>query len=112
MEFGGHHTYLLLTINCHYPLKGYGKNSNNSGTGDATLYHFFPISTILPKFVGTLKNWWDEILNYFIERVSNGYVEGQNNAIRNIIRRAFGYRNFNNFRLQVFAELGSHTNPR
>jgi hypothetical protein len=66
----------------------------------------------LIKFVGTLENWWKEILNYFIERVSNGYVEGQNNAIRNIIRRAFGYRNFNNFRLQVFSELGSHTNPR
>ncbi len=66
----------------------------------------------LIKFAGTLKNWWNEILNYFIERVSNGYVEGQNNAIRNIIRRAFGYRNFNNFRLHVFAELGFHTNPR
>jgi len=66
----------------------------------------------LIKFAGTLKNWWKEILNYFIERVSNGYVEGQNNAIRNIIRRAFGYRNFNNFRFQVFAELGFHTNPR
>ena len=35
-KFGGHHTYLLLTINCNYPMKGYGKNS---GTGDATSYH-------------------------------------------------------------------------
>lgn len=37
-KFGGHYTYLLLTINCNYPLKGYGKNSK-SGTGDATSYH-------------------------------------------------------------------------
>jgi len=37
-KFGGHHTYLLLTINCNYPLKGYVKNSK-SGTGDATSYH-------------------------------------------------------------------------
>jgi hypothetical protein len=36
MEFGGHHAYLLLIINCNYPMKGYGKNS---GTGDATSYH-------------------------------------------------------------------------
>ena len=35
-EFRGHHTCLLLTINCNYSMKGYGKNSNNSGTGDAT----------------------------------------------------------------------------
>ncbi len=35
-KFGGHHTYLLLAINCNYPLKGCGKNS---GTGDATSYH-------------------------------------------------------------------------
>jgi transposase len=60
----------------------------------------------LLKFVGTLKNWWNEILNYFVERVTNGFVEGLNNSIRNIIRTAFGYRNFENFRLRVFAEHG------
>ena len=60
----------------------------------------------LMRFVKTLKNWWKQILNYFIERVTNGFVEGLNGAIRNIIRRAFGYRNFQNFKLQVFAEQG------
>jgi transposase len=30
----------------------------------------------LLKFVATLLNWWTEILNYFIERVTNGFVEG------------------------------------
>ena len=60
----------------------------------------------LLRFVGTLKNWWNEILNYFVERVTNGFVEGLNNSIRNIIRTAFGYRNFENFRLRVFAEHG------
>ena len=60
----------------------------------------------LLRFVGTLENWWNEILNYFVERVTNGFVEGLNNSIRNIIRTAFGYRNFENFRLRVFAEHG------
>ena len=46
----------------------------------------------LAKFIGTLKNWRDQILNYFIERISNGFVEGTNNALRTIIRTAFGYR--------------------
>lgn len=65
----------------------------------------------LKKFIKTLKNWWSQILNYFYERITNGFVEGLNGAIRNIIRRAFGYRNFQNFKLQVFAEQGFPTNP-
>ena len=64
------------------------------------------------KFVSMLQNWWNEILEYFIERITNGFVEGLNNSIRNIIRSAFGYRNFENFKLRVFAEQGFPTNPR
>ena len=60
----------------------------------------------LLKFVATLLKWWEEILSYFIERVTNGLPEGMNRAIRAIIRRACGYRNFDNFRLQVLAEHG------
>ena len=60
----------------------------------------------LAKFVKTLLNWWTEILMYFGERVTNGFVEGINRAIRAIIGRAYGYRNFDNFRLQVLAQHG------
>jgi len=63
----------------------------------------------LMRFTKTLKNWWQEILDYFNERGTNGFVEGLNGAIRNIIRRAFGYRYFANFRHQVFAEQGFPT---
>ncbi|MBT5509215.1 MAG: ISL3 family transposase [Euryarchaeota archaeon] len=60
----------------------------------------------LLKFVKTLTNWWHEFLNYFIERVTQGFVEGINNAIRATIRRAFGFRNFDIFRLQILAQYG------
>ena len=60
----------------------------------------------LLKFVSTLRNWWTEILKYFGERVTNGFVEGINRAIRAIINQAYGYRNFDNFRLQVLARHG------
>lgn len=60
----------------------------------------------LLKFVKTLTNWWDEFLNYFINRVTQGFVEGINNAIRATIRRAFGFRNFDIFRLQILAQYG------
>ena len=57
----------------------------------------------LSKFVTTFKNWREEILNYFIERITNGFVEGLNNGLRTIIRMAFGYRNFVNFKLRTCA---------
>ena len=63
-------------------------------------------SRYLIRFVKTLNNWWHEFLNYFDDRVTQGFVEGINRAIRGIINRAFGYRNFGNFRLQVLVECG------
>jgi transposase len=63
-------------------------------------------SRYLIRFVNTLRNWWHEFLNYFDDRVTQGFVEGINRAIRGIINRAFGFRNFDNFRLQVLVECG------
>jgi len=60
----------------------------------------------LLAFVKTLRNWWQQILNFFDERITNGFVEGINRAIRAIIWRACGFRNFDNFKLQILAELG------
>lgn len=60
----------------------------------------------LMRFVKTLENWGHEFLNYFIDRVTQGFVEGINRAIRGIINRAFGFRNFENFRIQVLVECG------
>lgn len=53
-----------------------------------------------------LDRWFEQILNYFDKRITNGFVEGINRAIRFIILRAFGFRNFDNFRLQVVAQYG------
>jgi transposase len=67
----------------------------------------------LAKFVITLRNWWEEILNYFLERITNGFVEALNGVLRAMMRTAFGYRNFHNFRLRAFAESSVfHTNLR
>ena len=63
-------------------------------------------SRYLIRFVLTLRNWWHEFLNYFDDRVTQGFVEGINRAIRGIINRAFGFRDFDNFRLQVLVECG------
>ena len=55
----------------------------------------------LKKFVGTLHNWWQQILNYFTGRFNNGFAEGVNLKIKMLNRRGFGYRNFKSFRLHV-----------
>ena len=55
----------------------------------------------LKAFVKTLQNWQEAILNYFDGRHSNGFAEGVNLKIRMIHRRAFGYRNFEQFRLHI-----------
>lgn len=55
----------------------------------------------LKSFVKTLQNWQELILNYFEGRHTNGFAEGVNLKIRMINRRAFGYRNFDQFRLHI-----------
>lgn len=57
---------------------------------------------LLPAFVKTLYNWWQQILNFFDERITSGFVEGMNRAIRLIIWRVYGYRNPENFKLLYF----------
>ena len=61
----------------------------------------------LNKFVNTFTNWYQYILNYFDGRWSNGIVEGINNRIKMIKRRAFGYNDFQSFRTRVLVEFSA-----
>jgi len=44
----------------------------------------------LDKFINTLHNWQDEILNYFDGRQTSGFVKGLNNKLKLLKRRCFG----------------------
>lgn len=59
--------------------------------------------SLFPDFRKTLTNWLDKIANYFCQRTTSGMVEGINNKIKLIKRRAYGFRNFEHFRLRVMA---------
>jgi len=65
----------------------------------------------LVKFTQTLQHWWEEFLNYFNEGFTSAVVEGLNNAIRGVIRRAYGYHVFEHFRLHVLVEHGNLPAP-
>jgi transposase len=58
---------------------------------------------LFSQFRRTLAHWIDRIANCFHHRTTSGIVEGINNKIKLIKRRAFGFRNFEHFRIRVIA---------
>ncbi len=54
----------------------------------------------------TIKAWFDKIANYHLARVSNGPTEALNNLIKRIKRIAFGFRNFENYRIRTLLYAG------
>ncbi len=49
----------------------------------------------------TLLSWRTEILNYFKTRLTNARTEGFNNVAKLVQKRAYGYKNFENYRLRL-----------
>ena len=60
------------------------------------------VSKYFPKSFGTIRRWIGDIIAYFDEGTTQGVVEGINNKLKLIKRRAYGFRNFDNFRLRSF----------
>ena len=61
----------------------------------------------LKPFITFLTKWEEPILNYFKHRHTTGKVEGTNNKLKMIKRQAFGFRNFDNFRIKCLIECNS-----
>ena len=58
--------------------------------------------SLYPKSCGTIRRWIGEIIAYFDQGTTQGIVEGINNKLKLIKRRAYGFRNFVNFQLRSF----------
>jgi transposase len=54
----------------------------------------------------TLKHWQEPIVRMWRFSKSNGITEGLHNKMELISRRAYGFRNFSNYRLRVIALCG------
>ena len=54
----------------------------------------------------TLSAWTEEIVRMWRFTKNNGIVEGFHRKMKLIQRRAYGFRNFNNYRLRVIAQCG------
>ncbi len=57
------------------------------------------------KFIGFYENWKTYILNYFKGRFSTGKLEGSNNKLKLIKRRAYGFLDFGHFRQRAMVEF-------
>jgi transposase len=56
-------------------------------------------------FINTLAHWWNEILNYFVERETSGFVEGFNNKIKVLKRRSYGLTNLKHLFQRIYLDL-------
>lgn len=63
----------------------------------------FELANTLAK---TLKDWSAEIARMWRFTRNNGITEGFHRKMKLIQRRAYGFRNFNNYRLRVIAQCG------
>ena len=59
--------------------------------------------TPLQKLAETLRSWLEEIIGMWRFSRTNGITEGFHTKMEMITRRAFGFRNFENYRLRVRA---------
>ena len=68
----------------------------------------------LKKFVSTVRNHRELLLNYFRARkaFSSGIVEGLNNKAKVTMRRAYGFRTFEILELALFHTLGKLPEPK
>lgn len=57
------------------------------------------------KFIDFYEEWKTVILNYFDGRFSTGKLEGTNNKLKLIKRRAFGFLHFDHFKARAMVEF-------
>jgi transposase len=60
----------------------------------------------LKKFGSSILKRIEKILNWFDYPVSNGRSEGINNVIKTLLKRGYGYKDFEYFRLKVLQKCG------
>jgi transposase len=61
--------------------------------------------TCFDSFLKTLENWLDEITNYFVARLTSGFVEGFNNKVKVLKRRCYGITNLTHLFQRLYLDL-------
>ena len=67
------------------------------------------------KVARMFKRHLDNIVTFFQHRLTNGSIEGLNNKVQSLVKKAYGYRNPERFKADIFFHLGGldlHPNPQ
>lgn len=64
--------------------------------------------TCFNTFIKTLTKLWNEIINYFINRLNSGFVEGLNNKIKVLKRRCYGIFDVENLFQRISIDLAGY----
>ncbi|MCX6127088.1 MAG: transposase, partial [Proteobacteria bacterium] len=67
----------------------------------------------MKKIAKMLRRYKPEILNYFRARkqISQGCVEGLNNKVKSVIKKAYGFREFKTIEMALYHCLGDLPEP-
>ena len=60
----------------------------------------------MKKVARMCKRRLGQIMNYFDHKITNGPIEGLNNKIQGLIKKAFGYRNTQRFITDIYFHCG------
>ena len=96
IEYEGEETDQLYTLT--HQTQGNGMADAPRSTGD-----------IQKKLGRTIRQWFEPIIRMWRFTKSNGITEGFHRKMKLIQCRAYGYRNFQNYRLRVLIECGHVT---
>ena len=77
-------------------------NEQNTLTPLTSLIDSLAVKNALKK----VRRWSEQIVRMWRFGKTNGITEGLHNKMEMISRRAFGFRNFQNYRLRVIALFG------
>ena len=84
-----------------YRMRGHGRASKAlTRLTDAMAHSSLPEVQTLRN---TLMRWRREVLAYFLCRLTNARTEGFNGKAKLVIRRAYGYKSFRNYRLRLLS---------
>jgi transposase len=72
-------------------------------------WHFWATHSRLPEVVKVatmIRTHLDNVMSYFRHRITNAIAEGLNSKIATIQKRAYGFRNLDNFKTAVYFHCG------
>jgi transposase len=86
-----------------------GSSDRQEGEAHFKLWYQWATRCQLPavvKVAKMCKAHLGQILNYFDHKISNGPIEGLNSRIQGLTKKAFGYRNRERFKNDIYFHFG------